>query len=192
MTRLSVPPLTSFAAAPLQPLPRAASASPVPAGSLWEKGAAVVMVVRRPGCQLCRAEAMKLHSIQPQLEACGVRLVAVVHEELPEQIAEFKGEFWPGGELYLDSAKAFYGACGGGEVRRGALSSFFNPFSRIWKNVKASEGVKGNLVGDGLLLGGLLVVRKGGEVEYAFQEKTFGDYAPPEEVLEAARAAARA
>ena len=51
---------------------------------------------------------------------------------------------------------------------------------------------RSNLVGDGLTFGGLLVVRKGGKVEYAFQEETFGDHAPPEDVLDAARKAAGA
>ena len=69
---------------------------------------------------------------------------------------------------------------------------------------------KSNLVGDGLTFGGLLVVRPDGKVQYAFQarpscacyaacrahcrtapqEETFGDHAPPEDVLDAALKAA--
>lgn len=35
---------------------------------------------------------------------------------------------------------------------------------------------------------GLLIIKRGGEVAYAYPEKTFGDHAPHEEVLAAARA----
>ena len=116
--------------APLKPL-LAPTAEPVKTGSLWADKAAVILAVRRPGCQLCRAEVSKLHTIKPQLDAAGVRLVAVLHEELPEQVAEFKADFWPG-ELYLDETKAVFAAVGGGSVRRGSLLSFLNPLSRIW------------------------------------------------------------
>lgn len=36
---------------------------------------------------------------------------------------------------------------------------------------------------------GLLVIKKGGDIAYSYAEKTFGDHAPMEEVLAAARAA---
>jgi hypothetical protein len=204
MAPVSIPASLSspLADTPLVPLPRAegAAAAPLRAGTLWADKPAVVMAVRRPGCQLCRAEASKLHLIKPQLDAAGVRLVALLHEELPEQVAEFKAQFWPG-ELYLDSEKRFFSAVGGGDVRRGSLVSFLNPFSRIWcalralrvdararlrccshnmhavhhcrTNVKASKEAKvdGNFVGDGLTFGGLLVIKKTGEVEYAFQAR---------------------
>jgi peroxiredoxin len=131
MAPLTVPPLTGIAAAPLLPLPSSAGGAPITAGSLWAERPAVVMVVRRPGCQLCRAEASKLHKVAPQLEAAGVRLVAVLQEDLPEQVAEFSAQYWPG-ELYLDQDKALFAAVGGGAVRRGSLLTFLNPFSRVW------------------------------------------------------------
>ena len=121
-----------------------------------------------------------------------MRLVAVLNEDLPEQVAAFAKDFWPG-ELYLDQEKAFFAAVGGGTVRRGTLLTFLNPFSRVWANAKAAKGVEGNFEGDGLTYGGLLVVRpRSGAVEYAFQEETFGDHAPHEDVLAAALRAAAA
>ena len=159
------------------------------AGTLWADRPVVVMAVRRPGCQLCRAEASKLQELRPELEKLSVHLVAVLGEELPEQVSEFKEKHWAGGEIYLDQEKALFKALGQGVVRRGSLLSFLNPFAPLWKNVAASKGVTGNFVGDGLTFGGLLVVRKGGDVEYAFQETTFGDHAPQEDVLAAAKRA---
>jgi hypothetical protein len=193
-----LPETSSLADAPLKPL-LAASGEVVKANSLWHSSPAVVVAVRRPGCQLCRAETLELHRIKPALDKAGVRLVAVLHEALPEQVAEFKADFWPG-ELYLDESKAFFKAVGGGDIRRGSLLSFLNPFSRIWcaracawhafcarvcpsvawrlltahtsrTHVKDSNRTveKSNLIGDGLTFGGLLVVRKDGKVQYAFQ-----------------------
>ena len=117
-------------------------------------------------------------------------MVAVLHEALPEQVAAFASDHWKGDGLFLDETKALYAVVGGGTVRKGSLAWFANPFSRIWKNAKAAEGVAGNFVGDGLTMGGLLVVSKSGEVVYAFQEETFGDRAPVEDVLRAATEAA--
>jgi len=208
-----LPVTSSLADAPLKPL-LSPSGEAVKAGSLWRDAPAVIVVVRRPGCQLCRAEVFELHRIKPALDKAGVRLVAVLHEALPEQVAEFKADFWPG-ELYLDETKAVFKAVGGGSIRRGSLLAFLNPFSRIWcaatrrkghspvcrahtasrrTHVKDSDRTveKSNLIGDGLTFGGLLVVRKDGKVQYAFQEATFGDHAPPDDVLDAALKAAEA
>ena len=188
MAPVALQPLTKYCGAKLLALPSSGQ-SAVGAGTLWADHPVVVMAVRRPGCQLCRAESTKLQELRPELEKLGVHLVAVLGEDLPEQVSEFKQKHW-GGEVYLDQEKALFAALGGGVVRRGSLLSFLNPFAPLWKNVSASKGVTGNFVGDGLTFGGLLVVRKGGDVEYAFQETTFGDHAPQEDVLAAAKRAA--
>lgn len=49
-----------------------------PAAQLWEDRPAVVMVVRRFGCQLCRAGAKSLMDKRAEFEAIGVNMVAVV------------------------------------------------------------------------------------------------------------------
>ena len=191
MAPVTLPPLTGAAAAstPLLPLPSDDGKPPTPAHTLWADRPAVVLLVRRPGCQLCRAEATQLYKIKPELDALGVSLTAVLHESIPEQVAEFTGKFWPGACL-LDERKDLFSFLGGGVLRKGTLLTFLNPFSRVWSNAKAAEGVEGNFTGDGLTLGGLLVVKRGGEVQYAYQEEVFGDHAPKEDVLRAAREAA--
>ena len=125
-----LPTTAALAEAPLKPL--LASSSEVTKGKeLWRETPVVILAVRRPGCQLCRAEVSGLQAIKGQLDAAGVRLVAVLHEEREEQVAEFKADFWPG-ELFLDADKEVFKAVGGGQVRRGSLLAFMNPFSRIW------------------------------------------------------------
>ena len=45
------------------------------------------------------------------------------------------------------------------------------------------------LQGDGLTLGGLMVIKKGGVPSYAFAEERFGDHASMDDVLKACKAA---
>lgn len=45
------------------------------------------------------------------------------------------------------------------------------------------------LQGDGLTLGGLMVIKKGGVPSYAFAEERFGDHASMDDVLTACKAA---
>jgi hypothetical protein len=73
--------------------------------------------------------------------------------------------------------------------------SFLNPFSSAWQNVrraKSSNLVKEhNLEGDGMVLGGILVVKQGeGGPVFMHIESTFGDHADVQQILEAARKAA--
>jgi peroxiredoxin len=126
-----LPSTAALADAPLKPL-LASTSAVCKAKDLWAERPVVILAVRRPGCQLCRAEVSELQGIKAQLDKAGVRLVAVLHEEREEQVAEFKSEYWPAGELFLDETKEVFRAVGGGQVRRGSLLAFLNPFSRIW------------------------------------------------------------
>jgi len=66
----------------------------------------------------------------------------------------------------------------------------------LWKHASEAKkaGVtKHNLNGEGLIMGGLLVMKPGNKgVQYQFQERNFGDHAPIEDVIAAAKAAASA
>ena len=53
--------------------------------------------------------------LKPELDKVNCKLVCLLHENLPEEVAAFKPEFWPG-DLYLDTEKAFFAAVGGGKV----------------------------------------------------------------------------
>lgn len=76
-------------------------------------------------------------------------------------------------------------------MAKGSLLDLLKP--SVWRNgkrAKASGLVKdSNMTGDGLTLGGLLVIKQGGDVSYRYAESTFGDHAPMEEVHKAAAAA---
>ena len=142
---------------------------------------------------LCREESMKIWAEREKFEAMGVKLVCVLHEWREKEVEAFHPAFW-GGEIYFDEKKAFHAAVHGGKVKRGNVLDLLNPFSRAWKNMKrAKEGgtVKdSNLVGDGLTMGGVMIFKAGGDVEYIYPEATFGDHAPFDVLLEAAKKAA--
>lgn len=53
-----------------------------------------VVVLRRPGCLLCREEAVKVWADRQAFEAAGVRLVCLVHEWIDREIAAFAPEYW--------------------------------------------------------------------------------------------------
>ena len=44
-------------------------------------------------------------------------------------------------------------------------------------------GIEGNMSGDGLLKGGLLVLERGGKVLYSFVQEGFSDHASNEDIL---------
>ncbi|ORY01951.1 hypothetical protein K493DRAFT_312229 [Basidiobolus meristosporus CBS 931.73] len=153
--------------------------SKIKASQLWENSPALIMVVRRPGCKLCRKEAKDLADQRTQItEKWGIPMYAVVHEELG--VEEFNQEFFQG-TVYHDENKGFFKALGGGKLSWANWSSLLNPYT-IYNYV--TSGVDGNFQGEGRIYGGLYIVGKGDKgVIYEYKEKYLGDIAPMEEIL---------
>ena len=114
---------------------------------------------------------------------------------MPAQIEQFQPRYWASDELYLDEEMMFYKALGGGQVAKKGLFALASKDVR--ENNKRSKayieahGLDSNLSGEGMILGGLLVLRADeGGIVMQKNESTFGDIAATEEVIEAARAAA--
>lgn len=125
-------------------------------------------------------------SIKKDLNAEGVQLAAVVHEELG--VEEFRSQFWPEDLIYLNADRSLFAAINDDrKVRKqGILSSFFS--ADMWKRVRAAKdaGVEGNLKGEGRILGGILLVGRGESgVRWIRTEKSFGNHASNEEILQA-------
>jgi hypothetical protein len=144
---------------------------------------------------MCRDEAVALHEIADELKQAGAqRVVCLLKENLPEQVEEFRSKFWPG-ELFLDEEQGFYKALGGGQVlKKHTTSSFLmtlmNPFSSdpVKKHIKRTKSDQ-NLTGEGLIHGGLYVVRKTGIAELGFVEDDLGVVCPTDKIKEAVQAA---
>ena len=87
----------------------------------------------------------------------------------------------------MDKNCDFFKALGGGKLPTDNYITglLFNSVAR--QNLKRAResGIHNNLHGNGLVKGGLLVVRPGkGGVAYQFAERNIGDWAPIEEVLD--------
>ncbi|KAG0203077.1 hypothetical protein BGX28_004541 [Mortierella sp. GBA30] len=156
----------------------------LPAREIWKDMPAVVIVIRRPGCQFCREEARIFDSNRETIEKnMGMKMVCIVHEKEGSDI--FNKDFWHG-KVYFDQDKGFYKALGGGKLRTGGWEQLIRP--SFWGNLirNKKSGVKGNFEGDGSILGGLLVLHAGDRgIAYEHIEKVWGDIAHADRVLEA-------
>jgi len=140
---------------------------------------------------LCQAEAVNAERVlKPVLARLGGALIAVSHQTTG--LADFQAKYFTG-EVFLDSAKGFYTALGGnmGNAAMLAQGEVKARGKAAYKQLKAADpGYKLSMEGEGLALGGSLVVGPDGKVVFAHAERSFGDVAEPEDLLAACKAAA--
>ncbi|XP_077619886.1 prostamide/prostaglandin F synthase [Crocuta crocuta] len=119
----------------------------------------VVAGLRRFGCSVCRWIARDLSGLRGLLDQNGVRLVGVGPEALGLQ--EFLDGGYFAGELYLDESKRFYKELGFKRYNSLTIlpAALGKPVRDVALKAKA-VGIQGNLSGDLLQSGGLLVVAK--------------------------------
>ena len=70
------PGLQLIADAQLQPAK--GNGATITAGALWHDSPVLFLLIRRPGCVLCRAEARRIWSLRADIESRGVKLVCLV------------------------------------------------------------------------------------------------------------------
>ncbi|KAL5019243.1 hypothetical protein ScPMuIL_004965 [Solemya velum] len=129
---------------------------------------------------MCREEALALSSLSMELNSLNVKLHAVVHEKLG---ADAFKEFFAG-DVYLDTERTFYGP----HERWMSLALLLRVgvISNIYRNTK--KNIKGNMEGEGRLLGGVFVIGPGDQgILFHHEEKEFGDHADINQVLQAAK-----
>eukprot|EP01031_Cornospumella_fuschlensis_P024965 gene24965-30161_t len=91
-------------------------------------------------------------------------------------VGEFQSKYFEGFPLYMDAAKKFYAHLGNKSLLSQSLPSW-NPFKlysdykSLTKRVK-DKGIEGNLNGEGLLKGGLLIITKEQGIVYQHNEET--------------------
>lgn len=120
----------------------------------------------------------------------GFQLWGVIKETgVDDQgLGDFYGNFFPY-PLYKDTKLAFYHALGN---RKLALWNPFSLFGTVKSMVSASSRVKerqieGNMSGEGLLKGGVILFDKNGVPRYAYRE-VVGQELPVEAILAAVHA----
>jgi hypothetical protein len=102
-------------------------------------------------------------------------------------VSEFENNYFPY-PLYLNEDYGMYKYLGNRKITGLAFSwnpfKLYSGFKEIGERIKAKK-LEGNYKGEGLTLGGILVVKKG-EVVYKYAEET-GSEIPTEEIARAVR-----
>ena len=83
----------------------------IQAASLWKPAPTLLIIVRRPGCVVCRGEVLEFASRRELFKTFGVNIVLIVHqlEGLDELLEQYWGEK---DTCYLDEKRSFYKALG--------------------------------------------------------------------------------
>lgn len=126
----------------------------------------------------------------------GLGLVAIVKEDVGTEVADFRRNVWPDGDVFIDEEKNFYKALFGGKESVETLAMFLWKMlagcgevgKRMRQNSKnaAAQKATSNMIGEGFVRGGLYVVGKGGLAEWAFAEEEVMDIAEVDDVVAAA------
>jgi len=113
------------------------------------------------------------------------------------EVETFRASYWSE-EVFLDSDRSFFKALGGGTENvpfssLGFLAMLANPFTKSRAKASlaraGSKGIDGNFTGEGMITGGVYVVRQDGEASYRFVEEEQGDHAVVDDVIEGVKAA---
>jgi peroxiredoxin len=130
---------------------------------------------------------VQLHRDRSKFEAAGVRL-AVIGQGTPRHAEHFRDSHELEFDLYLDEGRDSYKAAG---TKIATFTELLGP-SMVAKGAAASardKVVQGKTIGHPAQLGGVMIVKPGGELAYVHLADDASDNPPNSEVLEAARQA---
>ena len=114
-----------------------------------------------------------------------MKLVAAIKEHAPTKqckdddclgVGDFATKYFPKGSVYHNPTLDFWSALGSRRLTSQKLSTY-NPF-KLYKSAKEmgkrqkSKGVEGNLKGEGIVQGGIMVFDGEGNLTYAYKEMT--------------------
>ncbi|XP_042865833.1 prostamide/prostaglandin F synthase-like [Penaeus japonicus] len=131
----------------------------------------------------CRVGAKELSLLAPQLAQAGVRLIGIGLEELG--VEEFiEGKFFDG-ELYIDTDKKNYKALNFKNLSAlGLIPALIAKVARDTVRKAKQMGISGDMKGDKMQTGGLLVVSpKGEKILYEFKQENPADHAENAAIL---------
>jgi len=125
-------------------------------------------------------------------------MACVLRENLPEEVAKFQADVWEGEPVFLDAQHQLFKAIAGGEANETTKEAFMKTVNdpnaeEKAQRERASKLAEGfmtpehhNMVGQGLMMGGVYVLRKGGAVEFVHHEQYVGDSCDAGDVVDAA------
>lgn len=155
------------------------------AQEIWNTNPVLVFVTRRPGWVLCREEAKDLSDLFAQGKFPGVKLISVIKEIAPTTqaatdeilgVGEFQSNYFKDYPVYLNEGKEFYSYLGNKSLFKQKLWTW-NPFALYtsFKNLGTrlkEKKIDGNMVGEGLIQGGVLLISPTEGVVYSYNEAT--------------------
>lgn len=142
---------------------------------------------------MCRAEAVELSGLQEEGRLDSVPVVGIIKEVEKQTdeaieadvlgVKEFQEKYfrYP---TYQDPDLAFYTAMGKRKIHSLFSWNPFTWFSTLSRLGKREKGIDGNLNGEGVVLGGILVVSREKGLVYQYDEIT-GEPLPLEEIVSA-------
>jgi peroxiredoxin len=127
--------------------------------------------------------AVQLHRSHEDLEGAGGRIV-LIGQATPRHAAHFRRRLeleWP---VLADEDRASYRAAG---AKVGTVTELLGP-KAVAKGIRASRRssvVQGRTIGHPAQLGGVLVIRPGGEVVWSHMSEDVSDNAAPSDIVAA-------
>ena len=155
-------------------------------GLIRRPGLTLFHVIRRPGWNLCVADAADIEISMKELRSRGVDIdhIGITFQTI--RIIDFQSMSNWSGQLFMDETQAFIKYLGS---RQQDLSELDNPeiMAAMRKAGKyaSDRGFTQNLDGAGMLLGGAIVLDKDANIIYEWQEKRWGDKIDTAQLLEA-------
>ena len=109
-------------------------------------------------------------------EVAPISGAATDFEQLTNSVLEFQEEYFLNYPVYIDLDKIFYKALGNKSILSQKLHSWnpvklYSDFRKLTTRLKTKK-ITGNLVGEGLIKGGVLVVSKTNGIIYQYSEET--------------------
>lgn len=146
---------------------------------------------------MCREEALDVTSLLNEKDSFSrFKLLAVIKEVAPTKkcpddeclgVSDFATKYFPDGDVFHEPGGGFWEALGNRRVTQQKLSTY-NPI-KLYRGAKeigrrqSAKGIEGNLAGEGIVQGGIVVFNGSGDVEYVYKEKT-GYQIPRDEIVE--------
>jgi peroxiredoxin len=160
---------------------------PVRLSELWQERPVVLAFVRQFGCVLCRDLVMQLRDNESAFHESGARIVVVGNGQ-PEAAARFRELFELRFPVLVDPQRRIYDRLGfqrnlGGSANPVVLFAALRAWIRGARQSRTE--------GDPWQLGGVLIVRPGGEVIYRQASRFAGDHPKIDSLLRALGEGAR-
>lgn len=157
-------------------------------GTMWSARPVVLALMRHFGCVFCKEQVSELREIVPPIHQAGAELV-IVGSGSPSMAGFFAEDYQVVTPVLTDPTREVYRVL---ETRRPPRAGFLDP--RVFLHGARAVMLRGHRqqlsnadLGDSTQLGGVFIVRPGGEVAWAHRSAYAGDHPSNDEVLAALR-----